>query len=402
MRVLIACMLMAVTALVARPTISRAEASDTVCTTIQQTALIVLESTCTDLQPGNVCLGFPGVQPSFVNGDTGSPFDQSGQQLALTRIGTLRSDALDISSGRMGVAVIRFAVPNSTPAAVAATGLMIGDVEMELTSYSINVRTAYKEDANQCQQAPAMLILRSPDTTEVSLYINGAMLLLNGMVAIHYQSANSASFIVQQGSLQVLGGPAAQAGNTLVAITDNTGTVMTWSAARPVNVKESQLLTVLQALTSTYKDFAVMLTPSETVPSSISTACTPTTHVVQRGETLYRIAKHYNTTMQAIIEANNISNPDAINAGQVLNIPCGVGAPAGSDTVSNPPASNNGGGTTSSDGGDSATQPGETAGTPPTMDCGDLSAAITGSFDGITNSFPSGGMPMPSGGLPCN
>ncbi|MBX3080438.1 MAG: LysM peptidoglycan-binding domain-containing protein [Anaerolineae bacterium] len=122
--------------------------------------------------------------------------------------------------------------------------------------------------------------------------------------------------------------------------------------------------------------------------------------MVSHGETLYRIAQHYNTTMQAIIDANNISNPDAIYAGQALNIPCGT--PTDTVTVSNPPASNTGnsGGSGANDGTTTTAQPGDSTGTIP---CGDLTTAVAGSFNGIAENFSDSGLPMPSigGGLPC-
>ncbi|MCB9457115.1 MAG: LysM peptidoglycan-binding domain-containing protein [Anaerolineaceae bacterium] len=46
-----------------------------------------------------------------------------------------------------------------------------------------------------------------------------------------------------------------------------------------------------------------------------------TVHIVQRGETLYRIALHYGTSYQALAEANNITDPTRIFAGQSLIIP---------------------------------------------------------------------------------
>jgi LysM repeat protein len=45
------------------------------------------------------------------------------------------------------------------------------------------------------------------------------------------------------------------------------------------------------------------------------------THTVQAGENLYRIAKQYGTTVTAIAQANNITNPNLIRVGQVLAIP---------------------------------------------------------------------------------
>jgi murein DD-endopeptidase MepM/ murein hydrolase activator NlpD len=62
--------------------------------------------------------------------------------------------------------------------------------------------------------------------------------------------------------------------------------------------------------------------------SSVSVSATPPTqneepveHVVQAGETLYGIAQRYNTTVNAIVGANDIVDPSRIAAGQILVIP---------------------------------------------------------------------------------
>src|SRR3982751_3522113 len=46
-----------------------------------------------------------------------------------------------------------------------------------------------------------------------------------------------------------------------------------------------------------------------------------TVHVVQRGETLYRIAQQYSLTIEAIATFNNIADPTNIQVGQRLLIP---------------------------------------------------------------------------------
>ncbi len=48
-----------------------------------------------------------------------------------------------------------------------------------------------------------------------------------------------------------------------------------------------------------------------------------TTHTVQTGENLFRIALRYNTTVEALAAANGITDPTRIYAGQVLVIPDG-------------------------------------------------------------------------------
>ena len=44
-------------------------------------------------------------------------------------------------------------------------------------------------------------------------------------------------------------------------------------------------------------------------------------HVVQSGETLGSIAVQYGVTVQAILEANQLANPDLLRVGQELVIP---------------------------------------------------------------------------------
>ncbi|MCA9910660.1 MAG: LysM peptidoglycan-binding domain-containing protein, partial [Anaerolineae bacterium] len=61
--------------------------------------------------------------------------------------------------------------------------------------------------------------------------------------------------------------------------------------------------------------------PATPVPGS-PTPVPPTTgtYVVQRGDTLYAIARRFNTTVQAIAAANGIANPNLIYPGQVLQV----------------------------------------------------------------------------------
>lgn len=61
-------------------------------------------------------------------------------------------------------------------------------------------------------------------------------------------------------------------------------------------------------------------------------ATTPATHVVQRGESLSRIASRYGTSIGALQAANGLASPDHLKVGQRLTIPAG-GAVAGGRTT---------------------------------------------------------------------
>jgi len=65
-------------------------------------------------------------------------------------------------------------------------------------------------------------------------------------------------------------------------------------------------------------------TPTSPPPSTGGTV----THVVQRGENMFRIALRYGTTVQAIASANGIANPATIYVGQKLIIPSSGAQPA--------------------------------------------------------------------------
>jgi len=60
----------------------------------------------------------------------------------------------------------------------------------------------------------------------------------------------------------------------------------------------------------------VVVTPTEAEPESVMTE-----YVVQSGDWLYQIARTFGVEPDAIIEANDLANPGALEAGMVLLIP---------------------------------------------------------------------------------
>ncbi|MBE2270334.1 MAG: LysM peptidoglycan-binding domain-containing protein, partial [Anaerolinea sp.] len=78
-----------------------------------------------------------------------------------------------------------------------------------------------------------------------------------------------------------------------------------------------------------YVGLALIVVPVDTLPPETSeiadtasdVAAPPLVHVVQPGETLFRIATRYGTTVNELATANSISDPETIYAGQQLIIP---------------------------------------------------------------------------------
>ncbi len=79
-----------------------------------------------------------------------------------------------------------------------------------------------------------------------------------------------------------------------------------------------------------------MLSAAVDLPSSAPAAAT--THVVQAGESLSRIAQRYNVSMLALAQANGIVDPNRVLAGQTLIIPGSSGTTLDYGTIGMPAA----------------------------------------------------------------
>lgn len=82
-------------------------------------------------------------------------------------------------------------------------------------------------------------------------------------------------------------------------------------------------------------------TVAQPVPTSTpapSQSGEPEIYVVQEGDSLFGIALRYNLTVDQLLEANNLSDPDFVFVGQRLVIPAGATAAGGSPAPTAPPA----------------------------------------------------------------
>lgn len=74
--------------------------------------------------------------------------------------------------------------------------------------------------------------------------------------------------------------------------------------------------------------FTLVPTAATAAPAE-APAASGSVHIVKKGQTLSHIARYYGVTVNALVNANGLSNASYIYVGQRLHIPASYGAPAG-------------------------------------------------------------------------
>ncbi len=286
------------------------------CSTHIHTIVTNLTGVCTNLEAGQACFAHERVAVTVEGPPATLSFSQPDDRVGFAGVRNLQTSSFDAFTGAWGVALIR-------PSAAPSILLMTGSVQLDHRSIGADVLdvSVLTETApgSQCAEAQPGFTIYVPEGDHLDLTLNGAALSLDGaLVTVRQQTPNSMALAVFQGQLSVAEGPLAGAGQTLVAVTDNAGTVVFWSAPRVNSDQETQQAQIVfQALSAMlHADMA------------LSGCAQPTVHVVQRGEWIYSIARQYNVSPQAIVDANALENPGLLYAGQQLIIPCSETQPA--------------------------------------------------------------------------
>ncbi len=68
-------------------------------------------------------------------------------------------------------------------------------------------------------------------------------------------------------------------------------------------------------------------TPAAATPTATPSDCQPTDYEVLDGDTLDGLAETFGVTINAIVEASDLENPDVLAIGDPLTIPCPTEAP---------------------------------------------------------------------------
>jgi LasA protease len=95
-----------------------------------------------------------------------------------------------------------------------------------------------------------------------------------------------------------------------------------WAAGKIPTAAAAATSTISYTLPTPRPTGAPVLTPTPDTPHYQSGGVRgPETYIVRSGDILSAIAERYSVSIEAIVQANNITNPDALEVGQTLTIP---------------------------------------------------------------------------------
>lgn len=192
-----------------------------------------------------------------------------------------------------------------------------------------------------CNQTPSVLAIQSPENIKVDLTANGADIQLGSLITLEIIDAGGAMRLTtihgeavlnlgQPDEIHVPGGfttthcldAADNLGQDGAANDQEIGDDCDWDEPSPVPVDEQDVGQVVQSVLERVNQPTVTLTSTPE-----TTECpngTTIVHTVATGENLFRVGLRYQTSIGAIMQANNITNAQVIYVGQQLVIPCGV------------------------------------------------------------------------------
>jgi len=178
-----------------------------------------------------------------------------------------------------------------------------------------------------CVEAPNTITIKSPENMTVDLSVNGVDIRIGSTITLRNITKNQVAFTVQEGHLETVTGEYIEAGDTLIAQTDDIGNIVYWQESRPATEEELGYGEIAER--------ALGITPEETPETNEAGELV---HIVVLGDTLFSIARQYNASMPAIIARNQLADPRNIFVGQRLFIPNPNSGFVGlDDSPTNPP-----------------------------------------------------------------
>lgn len=258
---------------------------------------------------------------------------QGDGQLGTIPAGTvIQTDAINPTSRRLRTAF------NNVPAWISLQAVD-AQTAAQLPAVTANSHTPMQAfyfttgvQIPSCREAPSFIAVQGPQSFTIGLTMNGVDIRVGSLVLLRSLDANQIGISVVEGKVETVDGQVVQADQTLLGLVDDGGRIMGWNGQRPFTEDEKNAAALAHKLLD---ELGLRLPPVKEEPEPKITA-TPTpgtvanvcpnitgdvTYVVQRGDTLYRIARQYDASALAIMRRNGLTNPDLLHAGQQLVIP---------------------------------------------------------------------------------
>lgn len=190
-----------------------------------------------------------------------------------------------------------------------------------LPVYSASARTPMQSfyfstglGPSRCTSAPNLVTIQGREDVKIDLTVNGVDVRIGSTIHFRSIGEDQVAFTVQEGTLELVDGTVVNAGESLDAVTDDSGNIVAFGPVRPATQAELDL-------GRTPQDALSRISGDRGSAPLMTTDDGEIIHIVQTGETLYSIARLYTASMPAIVARNGLANPRNIVVGQRLVIP---------------------------------------------------------------------------------
>lgn len=322
-------------------TITVVQAQSEPCPAIVDDTLKLLDEQCNTLDRNSACYGSNMVKSiTFANPRPANFFANPGDRSLLTDLREINPQPLDEKTKTFGAAVLNAQanLPNTLPGQ-GVIFLLMGDARLtNEVAQDSKQSSAFQSfyflpglSKSPCYEADPILTIQTPGNITVTISLNGVETEMSPSTLL---TITPTVCTIHRGYItQRVGDNTANllANQTVDIHIEQNGTIVV-DNARGISEREYQRGLQIQDALNTLAEvnewpdqFISEPVAFDTEPNAVATSTAPagdcTPYTVVEGDTLRKIAQLYNTTIQAIVDANQLADRNLIYVGQQLCIP---------------------------------------------------------------------------------
>ncbi len=296
-------------------------AQDSACQKIVASAFQSLQQHCLGFELNSLCYGHPQVEIGFRAEDRAVEINKPGERAPVAGIARVRSSELDLEVGNWGIALLNLGgnLPGSYQgpgAIVMLAGAAEVVTEFEPTA-AISLSTS--SEFPDCAEAEAMVALQMSEDLPLNLIVNGVEIQMGSMVTFQQAHRHALSLTVHRGEASTSSGQVIPQGGSVIGILGKTAEgdieVLDWSGVLPASESElargQRAQDALNSLARAngWEEYGTFHMPTELF------------YLVERGDSLFAIARKFQTSVASIIAANPAVETPPLHIGTELLIP---------------------------------------------------------------------------------